>query len=66
MWKYLSSSNLHVEASASVSLGSEVKTGESWGFLFRRFKRAVWLTGETATAAPLFYTGKGFDHCRRR
>jgi hypothetical protein len=54
MWKYLSSLNLRVEASALVLLGSEVKTGASWGYLSRRFRRAVWLTGEIAAVTSFF------------
>lgn len=53
MWKYLSSSNLHVEALGLVLLGSEVQTGESWGYLYKRFRREVWLTGEIGTAASV-------------
>lgn len=55
MWRYLSSSNLHVEALGLVLLGSEVKTGESWGYSYRRFKRAVWLTGKIVTATSSFF-----------
>jgi hypothetical protein len=56
-----------VEALGLALWGSGVKTGESWEYLCKKYKRAVWLTGEIPVASFLFLMSlsEDFGHCGR-